>query len=116
MVIFYNRDLFKAAGVPEPKPGWTMDEFKAAAKKLTTGGRTGLVTQPGDLGVTSWVRTMTGAEPLADGKLTFTDPKFTEGFQGYADFVRTDKIARRCRPATPISRASSSSPARRRCS
>ena len=93
MVIFYNRDLFKAAGVPEPKPGWTMDEFKAAAKKLTTGGRTGLVTQPGDLGVTSWVRTMTGAEPLADGKLAFTDPKFTEGFQGYADFVRTDKIA-----------------------
>ena len=93
MVIFYNRDLFKAAGVPEPKPGWTMDEFKAAAKKLTTGGRTGLVTQPGDLGVTSWVRTMTGAEPLVDGKLAFTDPKFTEGFQGYADFVRTDKIA-----------------------
>ncbi len=85
--------MFKAAGVPEPKPGWTMDEFKAAAKKLTTGGRTGLVTQPGDLGVTSWVRTMTGAEPLADGKLAFTDPKFTEGFQGYADFVRTDKIA-----------------------
>lgn len=93
MVIFYNRDLFKAAGVAEPKPGWTMDEFKAAAKKLTAAGRTGLVTTPGDLSVTSWVRTLTGAEPLADGKLALTDPKFVEGFQGYADFVRTDKIA-----------------------
>ncbi|NIK57250.1 ABC transporter substrate-binding protein [Kribbella shirazensis] len=93
MVIFYNKDLFKAAGVPDPKPGWTMDEFKAAAKKLTTGGRTGLVTTPGDLGVASWVRTMTGAEPLADGKLNLTDSKFTDGFKGWADFVRTDKIA-----------------------
>ncbi|MEV6893403.1 sugar ABC transporter substrate-binding protein [Kribbella sp. NPDC051137] len=93
MVIFYNKDLFKAAGVPDPKPGWTMDEFEAAAKKLTTGGRTGLVTSPGDLGVTSWVRTLTGAEPLADGKLNLTDQKFVDGFTTYANFVRTDKIA-----------------------
>ncbi|MDX6248806.1 MAG: multiple sugar transport system substrate-binding protein [Kribbellaceae bacterium] len=93
MVIFYNRDAFTAAGVAEPKPGWTMDDFKAAAKKLTTGGRFGLVTAPGDLGVTSWVRTLTGAEPIADGKLAFTDPKFQQGFSGYADFVRTDKVA-----------------------
>lgn len=93
MVIFYNRDAFKAAGVAEPKPGWTMDEFKAAAKKLTAAGKTGLVTYPGDLGVTSWVRTMTGAEPLADGKLNLTDQKFAEGFSDYAGFVNTDKIA-----------------------
>ncbi len=93
MVIFYNKDSFKAAGVADPKPGWTMDEFKAAAKKLTAAGRTGLVTAPGDLGVMSWVRTQTGAEPLADGKLNLTDSKFEEGFKGYTDFVRTDKIA-----------------------
>ncbi|HET6737369.1 MAG TPA: sugar ABC transporter substrate-binding protein [Kribbella sp.] len=93
MVIFYNKDLFKAAGVPDPKPGWTMDEFTAAAKKLTTGGRTGLVTTPGDLGVASWVRTLTGAEPLAEGKLNLTDQKFADGFTTWAGFVRTDKIA-----------------------
>ncbi len=93
MVIFYNRDMFKAAGVAEPKPGWTMDEFKAAAKNLTASGRSGLVTTPGDLGVTAWVRTMTGAEPLADGKLALTDQKFVDGFSEYADFVKTDKIA-----------------------
>src|SRR6185369_14883710 len=87
MVIFYNKDMFKAAGVADPKPGWTMDDFNAAAKKLTAAGRTGLVTAPGDLGVTSWVRTFTGAEPLADGKLALTDPKFEQGFQSYTDFV-----------------------------
>ena len=93
MVIFYNKDLFKAAGVPDPKPGWTIDEFKAAAKKLTSAGRTGLVTTPSDLGTASWVRTISGAEPLADGKLNLTDAKFAEGFTTWADFVRTDKIA-----------------------
>jgi len=93
MVIFYNKDLFKAAGVPDPKPGWTIDEFKAAAKKLTSAGRTGLVTTPSDLGTASWVRTISGAEPLADGKLNLTDAKFADGFTTWANFVRTDKIA-----------------------
>jgi multiple sugar transport system substrate-binding protein/raffinose/stachyose/melibiose transport system substrate-binding protein len=93
LLMYWNKDMFKAAGVADPKPGWTMDEFKAAARKLTAAGKSGLVTTPGDLGTMSWVRTMTGAEPLSDGKLNFTDPKFEQGFSQYADFVKTDKIA-----------------------
>ena len=34
-VVFYNKKLFREAGVPYPKPGWTWDECLAAAKKLT---------------------------------------------------------------------------------
>ena len=34
-VMFYNKRLFREAGVPYPKPGWTWDECLAAAKKLT---------------------------------------------------------------------------------
>jgi multiple sugar transport system substrate-binding protein len=98
MVIFYNRDAFTAAGLAAPKPGWTMDDFKAAAKKLTAAGKTGFVTTPGDLSVLPWVLTSTGAKPLSDdGKLNLTDSKFEQGFQSYVDFVHTDKIA----PAVP---------------
>lgn len=93
MVIFYNRDLFKAAGLAEPKPGWTLDDFRAAAKKLTTGGKYGFVTTPGDLSALPWVLTTTGAQPLADGKLALTDPNFVNGFQQYVDLVQKDKIA-----------------------
>ncbi|MDT7655097.1 MAG: multiple sugar transport system substrate-binding protein [Pseudonocardiales bacterium] len=93
MVVFYNRDRFKQAGLAEPKPGWTVDEFKAAAKKLTTGGRFGFVTTPGDLSSLPWVLTLTGAQPLADGKLALTAPPFVQGYQGYVDLVRKDKIA-----------------------
>ena len=34
-VVFYNRKLFRDAGVPYPKQGWTWDECLEAAKKLT---------------------------------------------------------------------------------
>jgi ABC-type glycerol-3-phosphate transport system substrate-binding protein len=36
-VIEYNRDLFDAAKVDYPKPGWTLDDFLATAKALTKG-------------------------------------------------------------------------------
>ena len=35
VVLFYNRDLFKAAGVDEPTATWTWADERAAAKKLT---------------------------------------------------------------------------------
>ncbi len=35
MVMFYNRKLFDAAGVPYPREGWTWDEFRETCRKLT---------------------------------------------------------------------------------
>jgi multiple sugar transport system substrate-binding protein len=34
-MLFYNKDLFKAAGVPFPDGSWTLDQFVEAAQKLT---------------------------------------------------------------------------------
>ncbi|MBL0933054.1 MAG: extracellular solute-binding protein, partial [Alphaproteobacteria bacterium] len=31
-VVFYNKDMFAAAGVPEPQPGWTWADLRAAAE------------------------------------------------------------------------------------
>ncbi|HEU5223995.1 MAG TPA: extracellular solute-binding protein [Candidatus Lumbricidophila sp.] len=36
-VIYYNKDLFKAAGVADPDGTWTWDDYVAAAEKLKTG-------------------------------------------------------------------------------
>jgi multiple sugar transport system substrate-binding protein len=33
--VIYNKKLFAAAGVPDPSPNWTWDDFRAAAKKLS---------------------------------------------------------------------------------
>ncbi len=35
VAVFYNKNMFEAAGIPAPKDGWTWDDFLAAAKKLT---------------------------------------------------------------------------------
>ncbi|WP_433204764.1 ABC transporter substrate-binding protein [Dactylosporangium sp. CS-047395] len=35
MVVYYNTDVFKAAGVEPPKADWTWSDFEATAKKLT---------------------------------------------------------------------------------
>ena len=35
LVVYYNVDLFNAAGIPLPNDGWTWDEFRAAAETLT---------------------------------------------------------------------------------
>jgi multiple sugar transport system substrate-binding protein len=35
LVVYYNRDLFRDAGVPEPEAGWTWDQMVDRAIKLT---------------------------------------------------------------------------------
>ncbi|GGM83122.1 ABC transporter substrate-binding protein [Dactylosporangium sucinum] len=35
MVVYYNTDVFKKAGIDPPKADWTWADFKATAKKLT---------------------------------------------------------------------------------
>lgn len=35
LVVYYNKDIFDAAGVPYPEAGWTWDDFLATAQALT---------------------------------------------------------------------------------
>jgi multiple sugar transport system substrate-binding protein len=35
MAVVYNKKLFSQAGIPAPKAGWTWDEYREIAKKLT---------------------------------------------------------------------------------
>src|SRR5262249_23373972 len=55
--VIYNKKLFAAAGVPNPSPNWTWDEFRATPKKLTNSAKHIYgVNYPigGDLLDTSW--------------------------------------------------------------
>ena len=38
IVLYYNKDMFDKAGVAYPTADWTMDDLRAAAKKLTVDG------------------------------------------------------------------------------
>ena len=41
IVLFYNKDMFDAAGVAYPTADWTYDDLRNAAKKLTMVGADG---------------------------------------------------------------------------
>lgn len=39
MAVVYNKRLFRDAGVPEPRAGWTWDDYRATARRLTDAGK-----------------------------------------------------------------------------
>jgi multiple sugar transport system substrate-binding protein len=113
-MLFYNKDLFREAGVPFPPVDsvnpWTWDEFVAAAKKLTkdSSGRT-----PNDPGfnydnvVQFGARVPTGWNPYlsfiynggtriantAGTELTIPSPAGYRVIQGLADLALVHKVA-----------------------
>ena len=90
LIVFYNRDRFKAANIAEPKPGWTLDDFKRDAAALTTGGKFGFTTASIDQEYLSWVLDLSGAEVLdAAGKLDVTSPAFVDGYKQYVALMNS---------------------------
>lgn len=97
-IMFYNKTAFAKAGLAEPKPGWTMDEFLADAKKLTSGSQYGFAAYPYLDFVVPFTRSLNGALPVSDrGQLQLTDPRFRQALQWYAGLVQKEKVA----PAVP---------------
>ena len=102
-VIFYNRGLFKAKGIPLPPtrwgdPAWTPAAFLDVAKRLTTGDGTNKTW--GFTGNTWWVY----QHPWVWGnggyvvspdnkKVTLDDPKTLELLQWYNDLGQVQRIS-----------------------
>lgn len=99
--IFYNKTMFKDAGIPEPKAGWTYAEMLDAAKKLArkegSAQMYGLYTvQPNDpFGLN--VYAASAGEPFTEGitdtsKVTVSD-KLIEAVNLYREGVESGAIA-----------------------
>lgn len=102
VMLTYNKDIFRNAGVPEPKPGWTLAEFESVARKLTGDRTYGFVAAPQDVWMFPMVLTKTGAQPTdGAGRLRLTSPAMIEGVQWYADLAARKKVAPRVPAADP---------------
>ncbi|WP_427016044.1 ABC transporter substrate-binding protein [Pseudarthrobacter sp. P1] len=95
MVMYYNKDAFKAAGVEEPKSGWTTDEFIAAGKKVSASmGKPAFGESFSDLHMYSQLLAYNGARPVSDdGALQLTDAKVTDAFGWYSSLATDEKIS-----------------------
>lgn len=102
-VVAYNRTMFEAAGLPLPAPGWTWDDLRAAAVKLTHGAGDQKVwglNIGGGLAVnlaTSWF------EQRAPGSWQSDEPVLREGLQFFTGLVADGVMP----PQAPISPGSS---------
>jgi len=91
MVVYYNRDMLKEAGLPDPDPNWTWDDFLKYAKTLTkeeNGKRTqwGVSFYTYFLFWEPWVWSNGGRWYSPDhSKFLLNSPASVEGLQFYVD-------------------------------
>jgi len=103
LVLYYNKDMFDAAGVKYPDDTWTWDSLRDAAKKLTVPGKQWGIQLPDSWGDLVWYR---GISPIIyqnggkvisdDGKTTtgyLNSPDVVQALQFYVDLIKTDKSA-----------------------
>jgi multiple sugar transport system substrate-binding protein len=92
--LFYNKKLFKAAGISKPPATW--DEFVADGKQLTKSGQTGLVLEAASITENAHWAFILGRQQggsLFEGdKPTFDSPQQVAGVAQYVNFMARDKI------------------------
>jgi multiple sugar transport system substrate-binding protein len=82
LAVYYNKDMFKAAGVPFPKAGWTLNQFRSDAIKLTKNGNFG-ASLSGD-----WVREVDPFVRELGGHLDNANGTKTVGYMDSAATVK----------------------------
>lgn len=89
IMLYYNRDLFEKKGVPEPRIGWSVADFRRAAAQLTGDGTYGFAPDPtDDFQTAAWVANLGGGTVLRDGELALTDRRFQRGYDQYVRMIR----------------------------
>lgn len=96
--VFYNRNLFDAAGTPYPQPGWTMDDFLSRAKALTQGSggdkQYGFLPLNGDVSDLPVFLALQGAALWDEaGRPRFDAPDVVAAVRWYADLVLKHGVA-----------------------
>ena len=95
LVVYYNSDLFEAAGLRAPPEGWGWTEFRDYALKLTRGDVHGLGIEPTIIRVAPFVWA-NGGEIVDDeadpSRFTLDEPAATEALEYLVNLVREDQV------------------------
>ena len=94
-ILYYNADLFTAAGLDPNTPPTTWAEVSEYARKITEStGKYGFYMQEyADNWAVQGLLESNGATMLTDGKATFASDEAVEAYQVLADMVLVDKSA-----------------------
>ncbi len=95
MLLYYNKDAFADAGIPEPTNDWTIEEFESAAAKLTDAtGKPAFGQSFSDLHMFSLLLAENGARPVTgDAKLDLQNDDMEQSFAWYTELATEKKVA-----------------------
>jgi ABC-type glycerol-3-phosphate transport system substrate-binding protein len=109
VVLFYHRDLFAQAGVPEPSihtSGWTIEQLIEAARRVMAADPTGR--RVGIMGLGAWGMALSGGASFFNESGTasfFNNPRTVAALKAYQDLMYTQRVMPT--PAEAASMASS---------
>ncbi|ALC89442.1 ABC transporter substrate-binding protein [Bacillus sp. FJAT-18017] len=97
LIMYYNKDLFEAAGLDPENPPTNREEFVEAAKKLTDPSKN----QYGFVVPTLWpnqfifptILFQNGGELMKDGKPNYNSPEAVEALTFYSDLIHKEKVS-----------------------
>jgi len=95
MLMFYNADLFKKAGVALPTNDWTIDDFQKAAEQITAKtGTKGFAVSVDEFQWLSLPMAMSGLQAVNEsGTLDLTNPEFVKAATWYGDLASKLKLS-----------------------
>ena len=91
LVVYFNKKLFRDAGIEPPFEGWTFEEFADAARALTNGDVHGLGVDPQIIRIAPFVWSNGGEitdDPVAPTRFTLEEPAAREVMDAFVGLVR----------------------------
>ena len=103
LVTYFNRDLFREAGLPDPRPDWTFEDLRETARRLTVDedrdgaiDRYGIGVEPSVVRLAAFVWAAGGDlvdDPSRPGRFVLDTPAAREGLQTFLDLQAGDRLA-----------------------
>ncbi|MCG6567442.1 ABC transporter substrate-binding protein [Tessaracoccus sp. ZS01] len=93
MLLFFNKEMFEAAGLELPGADYSREQFLSDAKALTKDDKYGFAVSA-DIGYPPLALSFAnGVGPTKDGELNLTDPALIEDVQWTMDLVNKEQVA-----------------------
>ncbi|MFD7711532.1 ABC transporter substrate-binding protein [Streptomyces sp. NPDC059785] len=95
LVLFYNKDAFEAAGVDAPAPGWTVEDFEAAATALKKDGQVALATSVEDISLEGLLYSRNGGQMIdGSGEVVLDNDTTAEAVRWVAGLVKNGEATK----------------------
>ncbi|HYN37122.1 MAG TPA: sugar ABC transporter substrate-binding protein [Actinomycetota bacterium] len=95
LAVYYNKQLFKEAGLDAPQEGWSWEDFRQTAIALTSGDVRGVGIEPTIIRLAPFVWSNGGEivdDPEQPTRFTLDDPAAREALEFFVQLAREDQV------------------------